>query len=210
MPSLTTWRRPMAGLICAGLVLGPLPVRADETIRCESRGFRYNYCRIDTGNRVSLVRTHGFANCREGSSWGYDRSGVWVDRGCSGDFRVGRGGSHDRNVAAGVAAVAGIAIIAALASNNKGKQEGEVPSWAVGSFSGYDDFERTQVQLTILPGGSVDGRAGDSSFTGSFTAARLDAGRHRFRVERSGNGFLAQDETNAGHRVLFQRSGSGY
>lgn len=210
MPIVTAWRRPLAVLICSALVLGPWPARADETIRCESRGFRYNYCRIDTDNRVSLVRTHGFASCREGSSWGYDRSGVWVDRGCSGEFRVGRERSHDHHVAAGVAAVAGIALLAALASNNKAKQDGEVPGWAVGTFSGYDEFERTQVQLTILPGGSVDGRAGDHAFTGSFTPARLEAGKHRFRVERSGNGFEAVDESNSGHRVLFQRTGSGY
>lgn len=71
-----TLRRPLAGLICTGLVLGPVPARAEETIRCESHGFRYNYCRVDTDNRVSLVRKHGFMDCREGSSWGYDRRGV--------------------------------------------------------------------------------------------------------------------------------------
>jgi hypothetical protein len=203
-------RRPVAGLVCAALVLGPLPVRAEETIRCDSRGFRYTYCRVSTDNRVSLVRTHGFASCREGSSWGYDRWGVWVDRGCSGEFRVGRGGGGHHGAVAAGAAIAGIAIIAALAASNKSKQEAEVPSWAVGSFSGYDEFERTQVELTVLPGGAVQGRAGSTDFTGSFTATRLEAGRHRFSVQRSGNGFEALDDSNANHRVLFQRTGSGY
>jgi len=85
-----------------------------------------------------------------------------------------------------------------------------VPSWAVGTFSGYDELERTQVQITVLPGGSVEGRAGNNDFTGSFTSTRLEAGKHRFRVERSGNGFQAIDESNGDHRVLFQRIGSGY
>jgi hypothetical protein len=209
MSFLASLRRPTAGLICAALAIGPWPARAEETIRCDSRGFRYNYCRVSTDNRVTLVRTHGFVSCREGSSWGYDRWGVWVDRGCSGEFRVGRGGGHDHTAAA-VGAIAGIAIIAALAANNKNKQDGEVPSWAVGTFSGYDELERTQVQITVLPGGSVEGRAGNNDFTGSFTSTRLEAGRHRFRVERSGNGFQAIDESNGDHRVLFQRIGSGY
>ena len=41
---------------------------------------------------------------------------------------------------------------------------------------------------------------------------RLQAGRHAFRVSRSGNGFLAVDERDSGHRVVFQRSydGGGY
>ena len=40
--------------------------------------------------------------------------------------------------------------------------------------------------------------------------ATLVAGKHRFRVQRSGNGFVATDVAAAGHRVVFQRSGSGY
>jgi hypothetical protein len=205
-----TLRRPLAGLICTGLVLGPVPARAEETIRCESHGFRYNYCRVDTDNRVSLVRKHGFMDCREGSSWGYDRRGVWVDRGCSGEFRVGSSKSHDHKAAVGVAAVAGIALLAALASNHKSKPADEVPGWAVGSFSGFDPLEGAQVQVTILPGGSVEGRAADHSFTGSFAATRLEVGKYRFQVTRSGNGFEAVDEDNAGHKVLFKRTGSGY
>jgi hypothetical protein len=208
MSLLPCARRPLAALICTGLVLGPVPVRADETIRCDSRGFRYNYCRVSTDNRVRLVRTYGWGSCSEGSSWGYDRWGVWVDRGCAGEFRVGRGGGGGRDGA--VAAIAGIAIIAAIAAANKNKQEGEVPTWAVGTFSGYDEYERSQVELTVLPGGSVQGRAGSTDFTGSFASGRLTAGKHRFNVQRSGNGFEAVDEVNAGHRVVFQRTGSGY
>src|SRR5467141_2118383 len=30
----------------------------------------------------------GMAPCMEGSTWGYDRRGVWVDRGCNGEFLV--------------------------------------------------------------------------------------------------------------------------
>jgi hypothetical protein len=47
-----------------------------------------------------------------------------------------------------------MAIIAAIAAS-KGQSQKDVASWAVGTFSGYDDYERTDVEVTILPGGSV-------------------------------------------------------
>lgn len=204
------FKRTMAMLVSSAMVLGALPVRAEQTIRCDSRGFNYRYCRVDTDNQVELVRQHSLISCRENRSWGYDSRGVWVDRGCSADFRVGRD-HHNNNKA--LAAVAGIAIIAALAanSNNKSKQATEdVSSWAVGTFTGYDEFERTDVELTILPGGSVSGRAGGNTFGGTLNGERLEAGRHVFQLARSGNGFTATDERNASHRVFFQRSASGY
>ena len=80
----------------------------------------------------------------------------------------------------------------------------------MGTFSGYDDVEQMTVELTIVPGGSVTGNAGGNSFAGSLAGNRLEAGRQVFRIERQGNGFSAVDERNASHRVLFQRTGSGY
>lgn len=209
----TTRSRLVAGTTALALVAGPMPALADrDRIRCESRNFSYNYCRIDTDDRVELVRQYSSADCRKGRTWDYDRRGIWVDRGCAAEFRVGRhGGSDgDKKVAIG-AALVGLAAIAAI-SANKSKEEsaGEVASWAVGSFSGYDEQERTQVELTILPGGSVSGRAGRTEFNGGLQGNRLQAGKQLFRIDRQGNGFVATDERNAGHRVVFQRTGSGY
>ena len=31
------------------------------------------------------------AACQQGYSWGYDRSGIWVDHGCRADFMVNSG-----------------------------------------------------------------------------------------------------------------------
>jgi Protein of unknown function (DUF3011) len=204
--------RSVTAVVCMALVAGPLPARAEETLRCESNNYRYRYCRVDTDNRVTLVRQHSQSSCRQYESWGYDRRGVWVDRGCSADFRVGKGRDHDSGDKAAVgAAIAGVALLAVLAaSNQKHKQEPEVATWAVGTFSGYDQVMRTNVELTILPGGSVSGRASRDEFNGSFKDNRLEAGRQVFRVERSGTGFIATDERDANHRVYFQRTGSGY
>jgi hypothetical protein len=204
-----TLARPLVAMLSLSLAAVPLPARASQSVHCASVGNRYQYCRTDTDNEVRLERQISGARCVEGSSWGYDRYGVWVDRGCEAEFRVGKGRDRDSAVAAG-AAIAGIAIIAALAASKSGHQSSDLPSWAVGSFSAYDDYEQTDVQLTILPGGSVSGHAGRNEFDGHFADLRLEAGRQVFRVERAGNGFVATDERNPAHRVVFRRSGGGY
>lgn len=61
-----------------------------RTIRCESKHFNYNRCRVDTPGPVRLVRQLSEAPCRRGDTWGYDRRGIWVDRGCAGEFQVSR------------------------------------------------------------------------------------------------------------------------
>lgn len=203
-------RKTFAGIACLVAATSlAAPVRADErTLTCESRQFRYSYCRADTDNRVTLVRQKSSTRCRLWDNWGYDGRGVWVDRGCAAEFRVGRGGGGSGAAVAG-AAIAGIAIAAAIAAN-KDHHADTVPSWAVGTFEGFDEVENTDVELTIQPGGSVSGYAGGTTFSGRLDGDRLQAGRKRFRVERSGNGFVALDEAGRGSRIYFRRSGSGY
>lgn len=196
------------------VMVAPPAAWADSTVRCESSNYRYKHCSASTNGRVTLERQLSNTRCREDDNWGYDRHGIWVDHGCGAEFRVGNGGSsHDKALAAG-AAVAGIAVLAALASqkssSNSGNQSADVAPWAVGSFRGYDADERSNVEITVLPGGSVSGNAGSNEFTGRLRGDQLEAGRQNFRIERSGNGFLATDIRNSAHRVQFQRSGSGY
>jgi hypothetical protein len=63
-----------------------------QRINCASLDGRKEYCDVDTqGAKVQLTRQIGMAPCREGSTWGYDRRGVWVDRGCNGEFLVQAG-----------------------------------------------------------------------------------------------------------------------
>ena len=206
-----TGTRTVAVAVCTALVASSLPAVASETIRCSSSGYRYNYCRVNTDNDVRLERQHSSADCRQGYSWGHDRRGVWVNHGCDADFRVGSGGGHrDKAVAAG-AAIAGIAVIAALAAQgNKGQQSADVASWAVGTFSGYDAQVGADVEVTILPGGRVTGNARGSSFEGNLAGTLLRTERQAFRVERQGNGFVAVDERDSSHRVVYRRSGGGY
>jgi hypothetical protein len=202
-------QRLLAGALSGALLL-PTLAQASSIVHCESRHHMYNRCEVNTEGRVSIERQTSYSACRQGENWGYDRNSIWVDRGCGADFRVGDGGGshHNKAVAVG-AAVAGLAVLAALASRSD-NHSADTAAWAVGSYRGYDEFERTNVELNIVPGGSLTGRAGVHEFTGNLSGNQLLAGRTSFRVERSGNGFIATDVNNAGHRVVFVRAGSGY
>lgn len=201
-------QRTMAALAALALVAGSVPAAAAQReIRCDSRGLGHNYCRVDTDGQVELIDRHGLFSCREGRSWGYDARGIWVDKGCSATFRVGRRGHNDKAV---VGAVVGLAALAAIAASRHKAEAVEVESWTVGSFVGDDAREGVRVNLRILPGGQVSGRAGDLEIAGHLQGARLEAGRQVFRIERQGSGFLAIDERDDAHRVTFNRVASGY
>jgi hypothetical protein len=59
------------------------------SIYCSSDDGRRNYCPTDTSGGVSLARQRSSTPCIFGSTWGWDRRGVWVDRGCRADFSMG-------------------------------------------------------------------------------------------------------------------------
>ena len=56
-----------------------------EQIRCESRGYNFNRCNVRWRD-ARIVRQTSNTECRKGQSWGVDRNGLWVDRGCGGVF----------------------------------------------------------------------------------------------------------------------------
>ena len=61
----------------------------EETVVCESPG-TYRQCQVRFSERgVRLVRQLSDAHCTQNRTWGYDRFGVWVDRGCRGVFQSG-------------------------------------------------------------------------------------------------------------------------
>ena len=59
-----------------------------NVIRCESYEQRRNTCPADIRRGVRLDRQLSKGACREGYSWGWDRRGVWVDKGCRADFVI--------------------------------------------------------------------------------------------------------------------------
>ncbi len=64
-----------------------------RSLRCTSSSGRLQLCRVNPRGGVRLVRQVSGPPCIENRTWGVSREGIWVDRGCSADFVVGRGGS---------------------------------------------------------------------------------------------------------------------
>ena len=111
------------------LIVQPPPVSAQQgTITCESFNNEYHHCYADTKGRVKLKQQLSSRDCRQGRSWGYDDTGVWVDRGCRAEFEYGRdqdgGGNAGRNAAIAVGAGAAAAIaLALIISSRKDKKD---------------------------------------------------------------------------------------
>lgn len=106
------------------------------TVRCESRGNRYEQCNVPTDNRVELLRRIG-GRCNDGRQWGYTRNYIWVNEGCRAEFGYGYAsavplpqpipdrdkdkGSNAGLIIGGIVVAGGL--LALLASQNKKKKE---------------------------------------------------------------------------------------
>ncbi|MCS6885221.1 MAG: DUF3011 domain-containing protein [Acidobacteriota bacterium] len=110
----------------------------ERTIRLESHDLQYRYYRIDTYNQVRLLRQFSKAPCRKDYSWGYDSRGVWVDKGCRGEFLVGRDTrARDAAIAAGVLGGAILAALIISKSRNK-KDKEDFDKWSLEQQEAYE------------------------------------------------------------------------
>ena len=76
------------GLVCIAAAR-PAPAAAQQIITCQSYENRTTHCSVNTSGGVRLVRQLSDASCARGRSWGTDRNGIWVSRGCRAQFEVG-------------------------------------------------------------------------------------------------------------------------
>lgn len=171
--------------------------------------YKYN---VNTDNEVELVRQLSNSPCERNSSWGYDNNGVWVDRGCSGQFLVGKrpgGGSNaGRNTAIAGAVAGGVILAAILASrsNKDDKANDEVPDWLVGTFRGYNPTYNTTVELTVYTGGSFTVRAPSMRpVSGSYKNKELVVDDLHFKVVKQGNGIRTTQVGKEDNQVSYVR-----
>jgi hypothetical protein len=74
--------------VAAFWLLGAASLSAQQIVNCSSEDGRRHYCQIDSRSDVRLIKQRSDARCQEGYSWGHDRHGIWVDRGCRADFEL--------------------------------------------------------------------------------------------------------------------------
>jgi len=84
----TGYHHKMFMMLVAGFaLLATCAVVDARTVTCESGGGT-QFCPADTRGGVRLTRQISKAGCYEGKSWGYDRNGIWVTRGCRAVFSI--------------------------------------------------------------------------------------------------------------------------
>ena len=69
---------------------GGYPGGGMRQITCSSNNGKRNFCSADTSRGVRMINQRSGSPCVQGQSWGFDRNGIWVDRGCRADFQLGR------------------------------------------------------------------------------------------------------------------------
>ena len=87
----------LAGLAAGFLWMAAPAVQAQgrEVIRCGSDDGRFSRCQVPWRD-AEIIRQESNSPCTRGETWGVDRGGLWVDRGCRGQFvEMGRGGGWD-------------------------------------------------------------------------------------------------------------------
>jgi len=105
-PPTKRWLLSLTGAVVLALSI-PASASAqsgnDNVLTCSSNSGRRAYCEADTQGGVRLLRQLSGSPCTQGSTWGYDANGVWVDRGCRAEFEVatldnrGYGGGYGRS-----------------------------------------------------------------------------------------------------------------
>jgi Protein of unknown function (DUF3011) len=73
-----------------GPVVGTPRTPPPQFVTCSSTNGGRNWCDIGNRRDVQLNRqiSRGNAPCNRGTTWGVDQRGLWVDRGCSAQFRI--------------------------------------------------------------------------------------------------------------------------
>ncbi len=87
------WMGALVGL-AAGWLVGAAPVaqaQGRDSVRCGSQDGRFVRCQVPWRD-AEMIRQESDSPCIRGQTWGVDRGGLWVDRGCRAQFvEMGRG-----------------------------------------------------------------------------------------------------------------------
>lgn len=75
------------GVTLAFLIL-PALAAAQDSVKCESNDGNRQYCGNYSNDQVRFDRQISESSCAEGRTWGVDRDGLWVDRGCRAIFTI--------------------------------------------------------------------------------------------------------------------------
>jgi len=202
---------------------------APREVLCESKHYRHAYCPTGPHGSVHVMEVFGRSNCTEGSTWGTDSGGIWVDQGCYARFRVEDPGSssHHGDRAAAAGAIGAVVIAAILASSSHDRDTAPPayapaappppsyapppPSYApnamIGRFSGYDSVHRAEITVDIEPSGRVQYYALGQHVAGNLQGNRIYyQNSTSYAVEPTPTGFVLRQDGDPANAVTFQRA----
>src|SRR5579864_843225 len=79
---------PGAAALCVVLLATSASFAQPQTVVCSSDDMSRHSCPADTRGGVQLTRQISGSPCTQNSTWGYDKNGIWVDKGCRAQFQV--------------------------------------------------------------------------------------------------------------------------
>ncbi|WP_246197293.1 DUF3011 domain-containing protein [Pseudoxanthomonas sacheonensis] len=71
----------------ADVPAGPVDARSKKLV-CASDDKQRKRCEVTVDNGVDLLRQLSRTRCVKEANWGWDRAGIWVDKGCRAEFGV--------------------------------------------------------------------------------------------------------------------------
>jgi len=213
----------VATMLAATTILAPSIALAEQIVRCESKGYNYQFCQADTHGYVTLQRQLSKSECRQGRSWDWDRRGIWVDDGCAAEFRIETrphtqgDEKHKGKKAVAVGAALALIAAAAIASDDHnddhykdqdyghGGHSSYVPGWMVGEFKGYNLTYGAEARLRLDSDGRARAWVNGQELHGYVNDSRLYIGDHQFYIDRAGDGFNTTELGNKSNKVHYSR-----
>ena len=195
-------------------------VASDTHITCKSKDYHQTNCKLDRPAHVRLSKQISTRDCVQGKTWDYDRHNIWVDDGCAAKFAVNYNEHHDSSsdIGKAIGAIAGIAILGALANEasthdqhkddnyHGGRHSSYVPSWMTGKFKGYNEQYDADVTLRIKDDGVVNGHAsGGAKIHGFVNNEQLHIGSFVFDITRTRRGFVTNQHGDRSNEVSYHR-----
>jgi hypothetical protein len=204
----------------ASASMSNIAVAADTHITCKSNNYHQTNCRLDRPAHVRLSKQISTRDCVQGKTWDYDRHNIWVDDGCAAKFSVNYNEHHDSSsdIGKAIGAIAGIAILGALASQadkhdqyiddnyHGGRHSSYVPTWMIGKFKGYNEQYDADVTLRINDDGVVTGHTyGGGKIRGFVNNEKLHIGSTVFDITRTRKGFYTNQHGDRSNEVKYHR-----
>jgi hypothetical protein len=188
--------RPATVALTLIAVLVGASIAAAERVRCRSRDYRYEQCRVSGRiTHARVVDRHSDRPCIQNRTFGWRGNTLWVNDGCDADFEVEVRGDNRPGP--------GPDYPGPDWPGGGGGQWDYAPSWATGNWRSTERVNGRTAYLSISRNGTVNW-SGNSSISGRWTrdGVRFNDGTY-MRIREDGRRRITAEHPVLG-RVQFR------